>query len=152
MPVRLTPSIVRPWTAPERDHGRAVGVSAGDLDRVLHRLGPGGQEDALVGFALADQAVQLFGKFQIRPIGRDLKGHVGNAFKLLLHRCHDARMVVADVEYADACDEVEILLAFHIPNQCALGAGDGDRMGGEDAARDVGVTQCGELGGGTVSG
>src|SRR5262245_18652431 len=57
-------------------------------------------------------------------------------------------MVVSDIKHADARDEVEILLAFHVPDQRAFCAGDGDRMGREDAPRDVVVAQRGEPGGG----
>jgi len=61
-------------------------------------------------------------------------------------------MIVPDVEHANAGDEVQELLAFHVPDVRALGAGDGDRMSGEDTARNVGVAQCGEFGGGALSG
>jgi hypothetical protein len=59
-------------------------------------------------------------------------------------------MVVSDVEHADSRDEVEILFAFHVPDQRVFCAGDANRMGGQDISRDVGVTQCGELGAGAL--
>ena len=129
--------------AAEGDHARPAGMGAGDLHRVLHRFGAGGEEGGLVRLAslaaTADQRVQPRGEFDIGRVGRDLEGGVGDALQLASHRRHYPRVVVAGVQHADAADEIEKALAVHVPHLGAKAALQHDGVRGEDAARHVAV-------------
>jgi hypothetical protein len=109
--------------AAESDNRRAIGVTACDLDRILDGFGTGGQEDALMGGAFADQRIQPLCQSNIGLVGGDLKGGVGDEIELLANRRQHARMVRAVHD---------------------------DRMGGQYAARHIlaagGEELCGRFG------
>jgi hypothetical protein len=62
---------------------------------------------------------------------------VRHAVELVAHRLHDAGVVVADVEHADAADEVDVAAPGDVPELRAQRPLDDDRMRGRDAARHV---------------
>ena len=101
--------------AVEGDHGAAPGIGAGDLDRVLHRLGAGIHEQRL-GVRDRHQAVQALGQFDIAVIGHDLEGGVGEALFLRGHGGHHLGVAVAGVEHGDAAGEVHVAAAVDVPD------------------------------------
>ena len=120
--------------AAEGDHPRPLGMGTGDLDGVLHRFGPGGQQQRLVGLPIADQGVEAAGQFQVGLVGHHLETGVGDLPDLAADGLHHPRVIVADVEHADAADEIEVAATIHVPDFAALGAGHHDGVGGDDAA------------------
>src|ERR1700732_1298819 len=73
----------------ERDHGRALGMKARDLDGVLHRLRAGGQEYGLLGTGARGERAQLLGEGDVALVRGHLKAGMYELFQLprdrLLH-------------------------------------------------------------------
>ena len=60
--------------AAEGDHAGPPGRGAGDLDRVLDRLGAGGEEGGLLGVRARGQRVEPLGQRDVALVGHDLVG------------------------------------------------------------------------------
>src|SRR5437588_9739985 len=87
------------------------------LDRRLDRLGAGVGEKHLA----AERALRQ-PRAQAEPwLGVVQVGGVGEAPHLLANRLHDSRVTVADVQHRDPREEVEVLVAFVVP-EAATGA------------------------------
>ncbi len=133
--------------ARQRDHAGAAGMGARDLDGVLHGFGTGGEECRLLGMRAGRERVQALGQFDVRGVRHDLEGGVGEALELLAHGLHQARMAVAGVDHGDAGREVDVALAFHVPELGVLGVfrvavghdADAARCGGQAAGVPLGV-------------
>ena len=106
--------------ARERDHGRAPGMEARDLDGVLDRLRAGGQEQGLLGTGARGERVQLLGEGDVALVGRHLEAGMHEVFQLPCDRLLHLRVQVAGVEYRDAAGEVDIAPALDVPD---LGVG-----------------------------
>lgn len=118
----------------ERDDGGAIGIAAGDLDRILDGLSARRQEDGLVRSTLADQPVQPLCECDMRLVCRDLECCVRNPIELFHHRSNYPRMIVADIQNADPADEIKITPAVGVPKIRAFGPIDDDRMGRQETA------------------
>ncbi len=108
--------------AAKGNHPWALGVGAGNLDGVFHRLSAGGEQRGFLGVAAGREGVELFGQADIAFIRHDLIAGVGEVLQLLLQRGDDLGMAMADVHHRDAAGEVDIALAFDVPQLGALGA------------------------------
>ena len=102
--------------AGESDDGGAAGRGPGDLDRILGRLGAGGEERRLGRARDRRQGVQAFGQLHIDVVKRHLKAGVGEALHLLSGRGHDLRVTMTRIDDRYASGEIDIALAFHVPN------------------------------------
>ena len=91
----------------ERDHRRAAGVGARELDGVLDRLGAGVEERGLDRPRDRRALDQALGERHVRLVGDDREVGVREAVELLVRRRDDVRMAVPDVEAADAAGEVD---------------------------------------------
>ena len=122
----------------EADHGGAAGVAAGDLDRVLDRLGAGVDEEGLLGEVAGGERVELLGELDVALVSGDLEAHVQEGVELAADGGDDARVAMADVDAADASAEVDEAVAVEIFKGRALGGADEDGGAGVDSARDGG--------------
>ena len=102
--------------AAEGDDAGALGGGAGDLDGVLRRLGPGGEEHGLGRALEGGELVEPLAERDIGLIGQHLEGRMGEALELLARRGHHLGVAVAGIEHRDAAGEVDIALALDIPD------------------------------------
>ncbi len=109
-----------------RDDLVAAGVPAGELDRVLVRLGAAVREERHrevarrhLGQQLAEARARL--RRHRRPDRRELVG-------LVLDRLDDLRVRVADRDVHELRGEVEVAVPVVVPEVAALGALDRDRV------------------------
>ena len=78
---------VRPWKAPPKAMiGGAAGGDAGDLDRVLDRLGAGRDEDRALLEVAGHEGVQPLAEADVVLVGQDLVAGVGEAVELAAGR------------------------------------------------------------------
>ena len=122
--------------AVEDDDAGAAGRRAGDLDRVLDRLGAGVDEQRLRRGVAGPELVELLGDRDVGLVGADHEALVEEAVDLLVHRPDDGRVAVAEVLAGDAAREIDVLAALGVPDPGAPGARD-DEVGGRDASRHV---------------
>ena len=120
----------------EGDDARTAGGGTGDLDRVLDRLGTGGDQQRLLREIARRQRVQLFGQRHVGLVGHDLERGVGETVFLCLRRGNHVGVAVAGVQHGDAAREVDEPAAFNVPELRVLGTVGKDRSGGGHAARD----------------
>ena len=109
-----------------RDDLVAAGDHAGELDRVLVRLGAAVREERdreIAGRHLGQHPAELRARLvrHRRPDRAELVG-------LILDRLDDLRVLVPDVDVDELRREVEVALAVVVPEVTALGAGDRDRV------------------------
>ena len=105
----------------EGDHGRPLRVRAGELDRVLDRLGAGVEERRLGGAGDRRDRDQPLGELDVDLVRDDREVGVREARELLLRRLDDARVRVADVQAADAAGEVDERVAVDVGERRAAG-------------------------------
>src|SRR4030095_14677534 len=94
--------------AAERNHCRTIGVIARDLDRVLHGLGAGREEDRLLRRRARRNGVQSLGERDVAFVRSQLKTGVREPRQLLRYSGLHLRMNVPGVEYRDATCEVDV--------------------------------------------
>ncbi len=109
-------------TAGESHHRGALGKGPRHLDGVLHRFGAGIHEQGFLVEITRSRRVEPLRQGYVGLIGRYVEAGVGEAFHLRLHRRHHFGVAVAGVEHADAAGEVDIALAFHVPQLGVLGS------------------------------
>ena len=132
--------------AGEGNDARAAGGGPRDLDGVLDRLGPGGEEHRLGRPLERRRRVQPLGQPDIGFVGHDLEGGMSEPLRLLGHGRHHLGMAVTGVQHGDAAGEVDIAPALDVPDLGILGARGIDRGGVADAARDGGIAAGEQLG------
>ena len=126
---------MRPWKA--RSKTTTAGASrrgAGDLDRVLDRLGAGVEEHGLRRGLARPELVQPARDLDVRLVHPDHEALVEETVDLLVDGPDDRLGVVPEVLACDPAGEVEELAAVGVPERGALGAGD-DEVGRRDPAR-----------------
>ena len=127
---------VRPWKPPgEGDDRGALGMEARDLDRVLDGLRAGAQEDGFLRRLARGERVELLGEGDVALVGRHLKAGVDEAVELLRDRCLDFRVHVPGIEHGDAAGEIDVALAFDVPELRVGSAVGVDGQGVRDSAR-----------------
>ncbi len=134
--------------AREGDDGLAAGGGAGDLHGVFNGFGTGRDEDRLLGKVTGGDGVQALGEFDIVFVRNDLVAGVGETVELLLDGFDDARVAVAGVDDGDTRGEVDVAIAFLVPDfrvLCTVGV---DLRGHADAARNGGILAIGKGRGG----
>ena len=118
----------------ERERGGPAGCDAGDLDRVLDRLGAGVDEEraslALAGPELVQQPAHL----DVGLVHPDHEALVQVRVDLLVDRCRGK--AVTGVLATEPAGEVDVLAAVDVPEARALGPRDDERRR-RDAASDV---------------
>ena len=124
--------------AVERDHRVSAGVVAGDLDRVLDRLGAGVDQQRLLVVRARRELAQHPAHLEIGVVGGHREAGVDQLLRLLADRGDDRLGRVAEVEDADAAGEVDVLAAVDVGQMGAVGVGGEDRRD-RDAAGDVAV-------------
>ena len=120
--------------AVEDDDSRTLRRGAGDLDRVLDRLGTGVEEHRLRGGLARPELVQPARHLDVRLVHPDHEALVQETVDLLVDGPDDRLGVVPEVLTRDPAGEVEELAAVGVPERGALGAGD-DEVGRRDPAR-----------------
>ena len=138
--------------AREADDAGAAGVVAGDLDRVLDRLGAGRGKDRLFREIPRHQRVQPFRQRDVILVWHDLMAGMGEAVQLGAHGLDDAGMAVAGIHDRDACGKVDIAVAVLVPDLGILGALGIDLGGHAHPARDGGILAVGQAGHGMLRG
>jgi hypothetical protein len=118
------------------DHdARLARGRAGDLDRVLDRLGAAVQEQALLVLAGAGRQVcESPADLDVRFVDPDHEALMEIRVDLLVHGCDGRGQPVARVLAAEAAGEVDVRLAVDVLDAGAFCAGDDDRRG-RDSAR-----------------
>ena len=140
-------------TAGKSNDGSAFGVSAGNLDRVLNRLGTRGQEQGFLWKVARGQGVDALSQFDIRLVGQHLKTGVGVKVELGFDGGNHRRVAMPGVEHRNATGKVDVAFAFDIPYLGVFTAGDEDFVALANAARDgsappghqVGICQVGSV-------
>ena len=120
---------MRPWNAPSNAiTAGPLGVEAGELDRVLDRLGAGVEERRLGGAAERGALEQALGELDVELVRDDREVGVREALELLLRGLDDARMRVPDVQAADAAGEVDERVAVDVGERRAAALVRDDRQ------------------------
>ena len=120
--------------------GRAARVGAGELDRVLDRLGAGVEEGDPDFPRDGSEPDEALCETDVALVGNDREVRVGEERDLLLQRLDDPRVRVADVEAADAAREVHERVPVHVREQGAPGLADDDgEVDGERVGDDAGL-------------
>src|SRR6202011_1936956 len=101
--------------AGESDDRRALRVIPGDLHRVFDGLSARGQEDRLLRRLTRCYCVELLGKLDVAFVRRDLKAGMSEFLELGGNGRLDLRVQVPCVEHGNAGPEVDIPLAFNVP-------------------------------------
>ena len=108
--------------ARKRDDAAAAGRCARDLDRVFDCLCARRKEDGLFGERARCQAIHLFGQLDVSGIRHHLPASMREPRKLCFDGADDFGMAMPGVEHADAAGEIDVALAFHVPDLGILGA------------------------------
>ena len=132
--------------AGEGDDARTASGGAGNFHGVLNGFGAGGDEQRLFGCVTRGQRVQFFSQFDVGAVGHHLKAGVGIVIFLRLGGFDHFGVAVAGVQDADAPDEIDVAVAFDIPQFGILGVFRIDRRGGGHTARHGGVAARDEVG------
>src|SRR5258708_23046538 len=90
------------------NNGRALGVSARDLDGVFDGLGAGVEENGFLREIAGSQGVEFFRDGNVALVGGDGEAEMQVLLDLFADGRKHARSAVADVEAADAAGEIEI--------------------------------------------
>src|SRR5579862_9286682 len=119
------------------DDCRTPRVLARDLHRIFRRLGAGRQQQCFLRRRSGCSAVELFGDADVCLVVGDLETGVRKSTRLFGDCSYDVGIGMAGVERSDAADEIDETLSIDVPERCAGGALDPNRMRRRDAARDV---------------
>ncbi len=126
--------------AGEGNHAGTAGGGAGDLHRVLHGLGAGGDQQSLLGEITRHPGVDLLAQLDVRLVGQHLEAGVGELVQLVFHRLDDLRVQVAGIQHCDAAGEIDELAALHIHHAAVLRVVGKDRVDLADATGNGGDT------------
>ena len=99
----------------EGDHSLAAGGGAGHLERVLGGLGPAVGQHAGERIGDRHEGVERLSDLQVAAMRQGVEGRVHEPVDLRLDRLHHRGMAVAEVEHADAADEVDVVPALLVP-------------------------------------
>ncbi|MCY1420806.1 hypothetical protein D9M71_364400 [compost metagenome] len=124
--------------AVEGDHRAAPGGGADDLQGVLGGLGAAVGEHAGQAVGHRHEARQGRQQLAVALVGQRVECRVGQPPGLPAHRLDDARVAVAEVEHADAADEVDVALALGIPDLGVAAVAEADRVDDGQGLADVG--------------
>src|SRR6266850_3204614 len=124
----------------ETDDRRALGVSARDLDGVLHRLGAGRHQQRLFREIAGNQLVEPLRQSDVGLVGRHAEAGVNELLKLRPDALHYHGRAVPDVFTSDAPGKIDEAIAVHIFDYGAFSLGREHRCGVKYATRDGGLT------------
>jgi hypothetical protein len=121
----------------EDHHGVAAGGPAGDLDRVLHRLGAGVEQRRALVVIAGGEPVELLADLHVALVGGDHEAGVGERRDLLDDPVNDQFGAVADRGHRDPGAEVDQRVAVHVHHDPAARGGHEDRQHVAQPARDA---------------
>jgi len=98
-----------------------------DLHRILHRLGAGGDEDRLLRGVARHQLVELLRQAHGHVIGGHHHAGVAELLELCGHRSLHLQMSVARIDDRDPGAEIDVAIAFDVPQLGVARALDVDR-------------------------
>ena len=120
----------------EHDDRLALGVGAGDLDRVLHGLGAGVEQRRALHVVTGGQLVEGLADRDVGLVRGDHEAGVGELGDLALHVLHDLRGRVAHGRHGDAGAHVDQGVAVHVHQHAAARGDDERRERSADAGGD----------------
>ena len=120
-------------SARKGDDAGAAGGGAGDLDGVLDGFGAGGQEDGLLVAGDRSQIIHALGQGDVVLVGSDLHADMGEGVELGLGGGDDLGVAMAGAADGDAAGEIDVALAFSVPDFRVLGLDGEDRQHGRNA-------------------
>ena len=113
----------------------AAGIGAGELDSVLDGFGAGGDEGRLLLARDRGDRIEFLADLDEGRVGHHHGAGVGEGLELLIDPLHHQRVAMAGVDDRDAAAEVDIAVAFDIPDLGVLGLRGDHRGACADAAR-----------------
>src|SRR5208283_3775942 len=119
-------------------HRGALGVRAGNFDRVFDGFRPGVDEESFLGATHRRQRVQFFSQRDVRLIRVDTEAGVQEFIELRAHSSFHSRRAVPNVQTADAAGKIQIAIAVDVLDAGAFGPGNENRRDQLRAARDGG--------------
>ena len=129
----------------ETNDGGALGVGAGNLDRVLDGLRAGVHKDGFLGEVAGSQCVESFRDGDVAFVGSDGEAEMQVFLELLTDRGEHVGRAMADIEAADPAGKIEIAIAVDVLDGGAFGASGKNRRGVRRAAGNGGFAaghQC----------
>jgi hypothetical protein len=114
----------------ERDDRRSARRGASDLDSVLHGFGAGRREKGFHWPVAPNQTAEPLSQTDIRFVHHHLKARVHVSIELVLDGRNNPRVVVPNIDDANAGREVEIFLPVGVPDLATLRAHGEDGVGG----------------------
>ncbi len=114
------------------DDGGPAGRRPRDLDGVLDRLGPRGEQDAFGRGLERGKGVEPLAEGYIGLVAGDLEGDVGIGVELRLDRRDHLGMPVAHVQHGDPGREIDVAPPLDVPQFRVLGPVQKDRGRGGD--------------------
>ncbi len=119
----------------EDHHAVASGELAGDLDRVLHRLRAGVEQDRPLLEIPRRQPVELLGDRHVGLVGRDHEAGVRIPLDLVAHRGDHSGVRIAQGGDRDARGQIDQRVAVGVDDHTAAGGDHLDRHGMSDPWR-----------------
>ena len=129
------------------DHRRAPGGTTGDLQGVFGRLGAAVGEHAADRVFHRDKSAEALHQLDVGRMRCGVERVMSKPGGLLAYGRHHGRVAMAQVEYADTADKVDIPLARRVPDfgvftvAQADGVNDGNRLADASVAHDSGTRQ-----------
>ena len=131
----------------EHHDGVALGVDAGDLDRVLEGLGAGVEQRRLLGEVTGGEPVERLAHLDVALVRRDHEAGVREGGHLVLDVADHVVGGVADADHGDAGAEVDEGVAVDVDEHPAARPLDEHRQRRAEPAGDRGVAALEQLDG-----
>ncbi|MNL13753.1 hypothetical protein D3C87_1346720 [compost metagenome] len=123
-------------SAVEGDDRAAAGGATDDLQGVFRRFRAAVGEHAADRVTHRHECAEAIHQFEVRLMGRSVERVVGQTGGLFANGFDDARMAMAEVEYADATDEVDVAFAIGVPDLGVFAVAERDRVNDVDRLAD----------------
>ena len=117
------------------DHGRALGVVAGDFHRILERLRARRQENGLLRKVAGSERIHALRQAHIGLIGHNVETGMRERLGLLRDGGHDLGVAMSRIQYRNSGGKVDETPAVDVPDFRILGFDGVDSLG-SDAVRD----------------
>ncbi|MNI28178.1 hypothetical protein D3C73_819450 [compost metagenome] len=122
--------------AVEGDDSGSPSRAAHDLQGVLRSFCAAVGEHAADRVTDRNEAGQALHEVEVRRVGRGIERVVRQPCGLLTNGLDDARVAMAEVQYADAADKVDIAFAIGRPDLGIFAMAEGDGMNDVDRLAD----------------
>ena len=107
-------------SAVKGDHRRAPGGTTGDLQGVFGRLGAAVGEHAADRVFHRDKSAETLHQLDVGRMRCGVERVMGEPGGLLAYGRHHGRVAMAQVEYADTADKVDITFTRRVPDFCVF--------------------------------